>query len=146
MGNYSDLSSIPSSSSNSHSSSSSKPSTASSKSASSLAETLTAHNVNYLLNIPNQPREPTKQVVQSNSEIFNEQHPTQPRFDGGKLKAKRLSPRLKQTNIPLLTSDYQTLDELVGVEFAEEVVESISENSGIDEEISIASDDQVGIL
>jgi len=115
MGFHSDMSSFPNStptSSSSGSSGSSKPSTTLAAAA-SLTEAPTGD----------------APVVQSNVDLF-----VKDEVDGGfrhhpnslqtRSRRKLVSPRLKQTNVPIVCVGNASFDELVGVEFVEDVMSS----------------------
>lgn len=120
MGFHSDMSSFPNStptSSSSGSSGSSKPSTTLAAAGHATASSLT--------------EAPTGDapVVQSNVDLF-----VKDEVDGGfrhhpnslqtRSRRKLVSPRLKQTNVPIVCVGNASFDELVGVEFVEDVMSS----------------------
>ena len=127
MGFYSDPSSLPTSASNSASNSSSSgscPTDGQGVDTLSLTATLTADNINALSALVAQQHSVIGQtpahVWQSNSVLLTEHQrllahsaPVKAEFD----RVDKSSPRLKQTNLPIMRSASEPFNELLGVEF-----------------------------
>lgn len=97
-----------------------------------LTKTLTTSSISGLMGSQGSTNRSAR-VVQSNVDIyledevdgsFHHRASASPSTRASAPVSKPVSPRLKQTNLPILNVSNQPFDELIGVEFAEEVMSS----------------------
>lgn len=148
MGFYSDLSSLPSTAYNSSNSDSSQGHHQVNTTP-RLTATLTAQNIETLSQLIDRTDiKPSPHACQSNSELLSEQQQQAMLTDmtimvdtdsGGNDKP---SPRLKQTNIPIMCSVGQPFDELVGVEFGADIASAYQTKS---DDVETSEHSEVGM-
>ena len=113
--------------------------------------TLTANSINKMMEYSSSFNQSATRLIQSNVDLYiadevdgSFNHQSAPSRNITRSSASTVSPRLKQTNIPVLNVSNQPFDELVGVECAEEVMSS-SDGFEVSTQAGSVSVDEVGI-